>query len=120
MKKTCSRFISSASFALVFLLAGCGEKNSSASRDDESSPTASAPNAGALDATINAYMSELEKMGGVFKQVTDEASAKQHAPAIKAASARLQGYVDQLQGVDPTTRGMAFAAQAQRFMQIQH
>ncbi|MBM4001607.1 MAG: hypothetical protein FJ297_19080 [Planctomycetes bacterium] len=58
-------------------------------------------------------------MTSLFKQVTDEASARQHGPEIRAISARLNGHAAQMKEMDAAKKGMAFASRAAEIVQIQ-
>jgi hypothetical protein len=104
---------------VVLATAGCGRKESTAAGDGGTSAAAPTPIAGNVDAIASAYVEEMETMGSLFKRVTDEASAKKHAPEIRAASDRLHEYAAQLERFDPMKRGMAFMPHAQRLAQIQ-
>lgn len=101
----------------VSLISGCGK-----APDDSSAAatrgTTDIRQAGVED-TVGIYLTELDKMADLFSKVRDEASARKHAPAIKACSDRLQHCADRLGEANQTETGMAFAAQAQRFMDLQ-
>lgn len=113
---------------VALLLTACGSQETNESHSgsahhtplpDADALASTSPPAGDLDATVNAYMAELESMSALFAKVVDEDSARQYGPEVKKASSRLKGYVAQLETVDSAQRGMAFASKAQRFMKIQ-
>ncbi len=107
------------SVMLVCLLFACGRSPSEgAKKDSAGGQTVDMGSASAVD-LVDQYLAELDKMATLFEQVSDEASAKEHAPAIQACSVRLQQYADRLGEMDKTATAMAFSTQTQRFMSLQ-